>query len=56
MGVGIGAWRPVLEIARAGLDAQPSEEVFEEVKRRFREVHSERWMEGTSYEEWRADL
>ena len=50
--LGIRAWRPLLEIAQAGLRAAPSEELFEETKLRFREVHTERWMEGVSYDEW----
>ena len=50
--LGIRAWRPLLGIAQAGLEAAPSEELFEETKRRFREVHAEHWMEGVSYDEW----
>lgn len=54
LALGPRAWRPVLEIARAALDRQPSEELFREVKDRFRVVNSEFWMEGVTYEEWLA--
>lgn len=50
--LGPRAWRPTLELAQAGLDADPSEAMFEEVRRRFRVVNSEYWMDGVSYEEW----
>jgi hypothetical protein len=52
LALGIRAWRPVLAVAQQGLDEAPSPEIFEEVKRRFREVHGQRWMEGVSFEEW----
>jgi hypothetical protein len=50
--LGIRAWRPLLAITQAGLHDAPSEELFDEAKARFREVHGERWMEGVSYEQW----
>jgi hypothetical protein len=50
---GIRAWRPLLAIAQAGLDESPSADLYEETKRRFREVNGVSWMEGVSYEEWR---
>ena len=52
LALGATAWRPVLDIARIGLEETPSPELFEEVKRRFRLVHNEFWMEGVDYEEW----
>ncbi len=55
IGLGIKAWRPLLEIARHGLNQQPNEELFIEVKERFRVVTGERWMDGIEYGEWRED-
>ncbi|MCP3975611.1 MAG: hypothetical protein GY720_14090 [bacterium] len=52
IGLGIKAWRPLLEIARHGLQRQPSEELFADVKERFRVVMGERWMDGVDYEGW----
>ncbi len=52
---GARAWRPLLEVARTGLEAHPDAELFEEVKERFRVVHNQRWMEGVGYEEWQAE-
>lgn len=49
---GVRAWRPLLDIARSGLDEAPSGELFDETKRRFREVHGVPWMEGVSFEQW----
>ena len=49
------AWRPTLEIARMGLDDAPSEELFFEVRERFRVVYSDRWMEEVTFTEWRAE-
>jgi len=50
--VGAAAWRPLLALARRGLEVSPDAELYEEVKERFRVVSGERWMEGVSYEEW----
>lgn len=50
--LGSRAWRPTLELARAGLDEAPSAELFAEVKERFRIVNSEYWMDGVAYEDW----
>lgn len=55
IGLGIKAWRPLLEIARYGLDQRPSEELFVQVKDRFRVVTGERWMDGVDYEKWLGD-
>ena len=49
---GAPAWRPLLEVAQLGLDADPSPEVFELVKRLFPVVHYERWMDGMEFDEW----
>lgn len=51
---GARAWRPALELAMYGLEVDPSPEMFEEVRERFRVVNSEAWMEGVEYEEWVA--
>jgi hypothetical protein len=50
--LGASGWRPQLDLATARLEAEPSPEAFEEVKRRFRAVHFTEWMEGVSFEEW----
>jgi hypothetical protein len=50
--LGPRAWRPLLDLARVGLDDAPTEELFEEVRDRFAVVNSERWMEGVSFEDW----
>jgi hypothetical protein len=50
--LGPRAWRPTLDLARAGLRDAPSEELFVEVKERFAVVNSERWMDGVDYEDW----
>lgn len=55
LALGARAWRPTLDIARAGLDEAPSEELFAEVQRRFRVVNSNRWMEEISFAEWLAE-
>ncbi len=53
--IGPRAWRPLLEVARAGLAERPDPDLFAEVKRRFRVVHSQHWMDGVGYEEWRTE-
>jgi len=50
--LGARAWRPLLDLARIGLSAAPSEELFEQVKDRFALVNSDRWMDGVCYEDW----
>ena len=52
--LGARAWRPALELAQAGLADHPSAELFAEVQRRFRVVHSKPWLDGVDYDEWRA--
>lgn len=54
LALGIRAWRPLLALAQAELSSAPSEELFEEVKARFREVHGGPWMEGVTFAEWSA--
>ncbi len=51
---GARAWRPTLELAIAGLDAEPSPELFDEVRTRFRVVNNELWLEGVEYADWAA--
>jgi hypothetical protein len=52
--VGVPAWRPGLELAERELETNPTEEGFDEVRRRFRVVNGSLWMEGVDYEEWRS--
>lgn len=55
LALGVRAWRPLLGIAQAGLDEDPSPELFDEARRLFREVHGSGWMEGVGYDEWLSD-
>ena len=55
LALGIRAWRPALEIAREGLESEPDPEIFDEVARRFREVHGTEWMGGITYDAWERD-
>jgi len=50
--IGVPAWRPPLELAMRDLEANPSEEAFEDVRERFRVVHGDVWLEGISFGEW----
>jgi len=50
LAVGIPAWRPGLEIAETVFAMSPSQEGFEEVRRRFRVVNGTTWMEGIDFE------
>ena len=52
--LGPRAWRPTLDIAMAGLEAFPDPELFVEVQARFRLVHGDVWLDGSSYAEWLA--
>ena len=52
--LGISAWRPTLAVAQIGLERAPSEELFDEVRARFRVVNSAVWMDGIEYEAWAA--
>ena len=51
---GARAWRPTLELAMAGLAANPGEDTFAEVQQRFRLVHHEPYLGGATYTEWAA--
>jgi hypothetical protein len=42
-------------MARLGLSREPSEELFDDVKERFRVVTGERWMEDVPFDDWLAD-
>ena len=55
LALGPRAWRPTLELALAALERAPSENLYGEVKVRYRVVNSERWMDGISFEEWRDE-
>lgn len=48
-------WAPSLQIARLGLAAAPSPELFDLVRERFRVAHFTQWMEGVTYGEWLAE-
>lgn len=50
--LGSRGWEPSLEVARRGLEMEPSPALFEEVRRRWRQVHFAPWMEGVTYQEW----
>jgi len=50
--LGSRGWEPSLEVARRGLEVGPSPALFEEVRRRWRQVHFAPWMEGVTYGEW----
>ena len=52
--VGVPAWRPGLELAMVDLESTPSEERFDDVRRRFRVVNGSDWLEGESFEHWVA--
>lgn len=52
--LGARAWRPLLDLARIGLEEAPDEELFEQVKERFAVVTSDRWMEGITFDQWRT--
>jgi len=50
--LGSRGWEPSLEVARRGLEAEPSPALFDEVRRRWRQVHFAPWMEDVTYQEW----
>lgn len=52
--LGARAWRPALELAQAGLEHEPSPELFAEVQERFRVVNSQPWLEGIDFDTWRS--
>lgn len=52
--VGLPAWRPTLELAMIDLEERPSEERFDDVRRRFRVVNGAPWLEGVSFDDWSA--
>jgi hypothetical protein len=51
---GPAGWQPSLEIARRGLELEPTQELYEEMQNRFREVMLQPWLDLT-WEEWLAD-
>ena len=55
IGLGVKAWRPLLALARLGLARDPDEELYEDVKERFRVVTGERWMEDVAFDQWLVD-
>jgi hypothetical protein len=50
--LGSTGWEPSLEVARMGLEQEPSAALFEEMRSRWRQVHFAPWMEGVTYQEW----
>jgi hypothetical protein len=50
--LGSTGWEPSLEVARMGLEAEPSPALFAEVRSRWPQVHFAPWMEGITYQEW----
>ena len=52
--LGSTGWEPSLEVARMGLEAEPSPALFDEVRRRWPQVRFAPWMEGVTYQEWLA--
>ncbi|MBM3695911.1 MAG: hypothetical protein FJW79_08270 [Actinobacteria bacterium] len=52
--LGSTGWAPSLQAALLGLESEPSAALFEEVRRRWPQVHFAPWMEGVTFEEWRA--
>lgn len=52
--LGSTGWAPSLAVARLGLEQEPSPALFEEVRRRWPQVHFAPWLEGVGYQEWLA--
>ena len=52
--LGSTGWGPSLEVARMGLEREPSPALFDEVRRRWPQVHFATWQEGITYQEWLA--
>ncbi len=52
--LGTRGWEPQLDLVRNELASAPTGDVFAAVKERHRAVHFTEWMEGVSFEEWRA--
>ena len=50
--LGSTGWEPSLEVARIGLEQEPSAALFEEVRSRWPQVHFAPWQEGVTYQEW----
>jgi hypothetical protein len=53
--LGSRGWEPSLAVARRGLEGEPSPGLFEEVRRRWPQVHFAPWLEGVSYGDWLRD-
>lgn len=53
--LGSRGWEPSLHVARLGLAREPSPALFEEVRRRWPQVHFAPWLEGMSYSDWLRD-
>ena len=52
--LGSPGWEPTLTLAQTALDDDPTLELFELVRDRFRVVHFQPWADGVGYEEWLA--
>lgn len=52
--LGSRGWEPQLDLVEKALADNPSRDLFEDMRLRYRAVHFQPWMEGVSYEEWEA--
>lgn len=52
--LGTRGWEPQLDLVRHELESTPTADAFEAMKVRHRAVHFTEWMEGLSFDEWRA--
>jgi len=52
--LGARGWEPQLDLVRHDLATAPGPDLFEAMKVRHRAVHFTEWMEGVSFEAWRA--
>lgn len=50
--LGARGWEPQLDLITAALAADPTHELFEEMRERYRAVHFRPWMEDVTFEEW----
>lgn len=50
--LGSRGWEPFLELAQLGLEIEPTEDLFHETRRLFRQVHFQPWMEDISFADW----
>jgi hypothetical protein len=53
--LGSRGWRPAFAVARRGLEMAPSPDLFDEVRRRWRQVHFEPWPGPDDFAAWLED-